>query len=90
MNPMRAKIERRTENCRVRDAAPTEPVGRLQQDEASIGGGDAPGRRDTCRAGADDRHVHVRRGLRAQQCRCRDNGRGGGEEKAPAWSRHGA
>jgi hypothetical protein len=86
---MCAKIERRTENGRVRNTASADAIRSLQHDEAPVGSEDTPCGSNTRCAGADNRHVHVRRGLRAQQCRHRDDSRGSSEEQTSAWSRHG-
>ena len=80
MNPVRAEIKGHAKNGGIGDAAPTEPIARLQQDEAAVGGSDAPRRSNTGRTGSDNRHIDVGAALRAHDRRCRDNCRGGGEK----------
>ena len=80
MNPMCTEVKRDAEDGGIGDTTTADPVARLEQDETAVGGGDTPRRRNTGRAGSDDRHIEVGTALRAHDRRRRDDCRGDGEE----------
>ncbi len=71
VDEMRAAVEGNAEALRFREAAPADPVRRLDQREASPGGRQPARRRDPRRAGADDDAIHLARARDPRRCGAR-------------------
>ena len=80
VNPVRAEIKGDAKDGGIGDAAPPDPIARLEQDKPAVGGSNAPRRSNAGGTGSDNRHIEVGAALRAHDRRRRDNCRGDGEE----------
>src|SRR4029079_3511216 len=93
VDEMGAAIERHAEALLFDDAASTDPVRRLDQDEAAVGFAEPPRRRDPGGAGADHDAVDLARrqaGALGERRTNRERSLGAGQEASAGRSTHGS